>query len=121
MTLRNAELLAIGSELLGPWHLDTNGAYLALRLGEIGIAVRFRVVVGDDPADLQAAFRIALSRSDLVIATGGLGPTVDDRTRETYLRRHSPRRYRSPREPGRCATALLLPPPDGAARRLAPS
>jgi nicotinamide-nucleotide amidase len=77
-----AEILAIGSELLGFGHDDTNGAYLARRLGEIGIPVHFRTVVGDALPDLQEAFRVALGRSELVVATGGLGPTVDDLTRE---------------------------------------
>jgi nicotinamide-nucleotide amidase len=77
-----AETLAIGSELLGPDRIDTNGSFLARLLGERGIAVRFRTVVGDDRADLREAFRIALLRADVVIATGGLGPTVDDLTRE---------------------------------------
>ena len=77
-----AETLAIGSELLGPERIDTNGSFLARLLGERGIAVRFRTVVGDDPSDLKEAFRIALGRADVVIATGGLGPTVDDLTRE---------------------------------------
>jgi nicotinamide-nucleotide amidase len=83
MSARRAELIAVGSELLGPWHLDTNGLYLARRLGEVGIAVRYRGVVSDDAADIEAVFRVALGRSRLIIATGGLGPTVDDRTRET--------------------------------------
>jgi nicotinamide-nucleotide amidase len=82
MSARHAETLAIGSELLGPERIDTNGSFLARLLGERGIAVRFRTVVGDDPADLKEAFRIALGRADVVIATGGLGPTVDDLTRE---------------------------------------
>jgi nicotinamide-nucleotide amidase len=82
MTARFAETLAIGSELLGPTLLDTNGSYLARRLGERGFAVRFRTVVGDDLDDLRSAFDVAIRRSDVVIATGGLGPTVDDRTRE---------------------------------------
>jgi nicotinamide-nucleotide amidase len=79
---RRAELIAIGSELLGWSRLDTNGSYLARRLGERGIPVRFRTIVGDDPADLRAAFAVALGRAEVVIATGGLGPTVDDLTRE---------------------------------------
>jgi len=82
MNPRDAELIAIGSELLGPIRLDTNGSFLARRLGERGIAVRFRTVVGDDIEDLRDAFRVALGRAGLVIATGGLGPTVDDLTRE---------------------------------------
>jgi nicotinamide-nucleotide amidase len=82
MTRRLAETLAIGSELLGPSRLDTNGLYLSRRLGERGIDVRFRTVVGDDIDELRQAFRIALDRSEVVIATGGLGPTVDDLTRE---------------------------------------
>lgn len=82
MSRPRAELLAIGSELLGPLRLDTNGSFLARRLGERGIAVRFRTAVGDDEADLCAAFRVALARSDFIVATGGLGPTVDDLTRE---------------------------------------
>lgn len=79
---RGAEFLAIGSELLEPGRLDTNGSYLAERLGEAGIALRFRTVVGDRLDDLEEAFRTALRRSDLIVATGGLGPTVDDLTRE---------------------------------------
>ncbi len=82
MTPRRAELLAIGSELLGPERLDTNGSFLSRFLGERGIAVRFRTIVGDDPDDLRDAFALALQRSDLIVATGGLGPTVDDLTRE---------------------------------------
>ncbi len=77
-----AELVAVGSELLEPWRTDTNGAYLSRRLAEHGIAVRFRTLVGDSMADLKETFRIALGRSDLVVATGGLGPTIDDLTRE---------------------------------------
>ncbi len=82
MSPRRAELIAIGSELLGPWRADTNGSYLGRRLGEIGIAVRFRTIVGDSEEDLREAFRAALGRSDLIVATGGLGPTIDDLTRE---------------------------------------
>ena len=86
MSARRAELLAIGSELLGPWGVDTNGAFLARRLGEIGVPVRFRTVVGDVEEDIVEVVRLALSRSDLVLATGGLGPTIDDLTREAVAR-----------------------------------
>ena len=82
MSAPRAELIAVGSELLEPWRTDTNGSYLARVLGERGIAVRFRTVVGDTAEDLEGAFRVALERSDLVVATGGLGPTIDDLTRE---------------------------------------
>jgi nicotinamide-nucleotide amidase len=82
MTGPGAELVAIGSELLGPDRTDSNGAFLTRRLGEAGIVVRFRTIVGDTPADLEAVLRTALSRCEVVIATGGLGPTVDDLTRE---------------------------------------
>lgn len=82
MNAPRAEFLAIGSELLEPWRTDSNGAWLAMKLGELGIALRFRTVVGDVPADLEAAFRTALDRSAIILATGGLGPTVDDLTRE---------------------------------------
>ncbi|MBI1950447.1 MAG: competence/damage-inducible protein A [Acidobacteria bacterium] len=82
MSAQRAELIAVGSELLEPWRTDTNGSYLTRVLGERGIAVRFRTVVGDTSEDLQEAFRVALGRSDLIVATGGLGPTIDDLTRE---------------------------------------
>jgi nicotinamide-nucleotide amidase len=78
----SAEILAIGSELLDPERDETNGPYLATRLRECGIDVLARVVVADDPALLESAFRTALGRADVVIATGGLGPTADDLTRE---------------------------------------
>ncbi len=82
MSAPRAELIAVGSELLEPWRTDTNGSYLTRVLGERGIAVRFRTVVGDVSNDLQEVFRVALGRSDLIVATGGLGPTIDDLTRE---------------------------------------
>jgi nicotinamide-nucleotide amidase len=78
----NAEILAIGSELLTPGRLETNAVYLTARLLECGVSVGARVTVADDPALLESAFRTALSRAELVIATGGLGPTEDDLTRE---------------------------------------
>src|SRR5262249_46858171 len=81
MTLR-AEILAVGSELLPPPRVETNGAYITGRLLEIGIEVGARVTVADDAALLESAFRTALARADVIIATGGLGPTEDDLTRE---------------------------------------
>ena len=77
-----AEILAVGSELLTPLRSDTNALYLTARLLEVGIDTGARVTVADDAALLESAFRTALSRADIVIATGGLGPTEDDLTRE---------------------------------------
>jgi nicotinamide-nucleotide amidase len=81
-----AEVLAVGSELLTPGRVETNGLYLTRRLLEAGIAVGARVTVADDAALLESAFRGALSRAQVVIATGGLGPTEDDLTREAAAR-----------------------------------
>ena len=77
-----AELLAIGSELLGPLRAETNSLWLTERLLDAGIEVTARVTLADDAALLESAFRAALARADVVIATGGLGPTADDLTRE---------------------------------------
>lgn len=77
-----AELLAIGSELLGPLRAETNSLWLTERLLDAGIEVAARATLSDDAALLESAFRAALSRADVVIATGGLGPTADDLTRE---------------------------------------
>jgi nicotinamide-nucleotide amidase len=79
--LRSAEVIAVGSELLTPSRLDTNSLFLADRLRAIGVALRAKAVVGDRADDLDSVLRAALGRSDLVILTGGLGPTDDDLTR----------------------------------------
>ena len=80
--MMRAEILAVGSELLTPLRSDTNALYLTAKLLEIGIDTGARVTVADDAALLESAFRNALARADVVIATGGLGPTEDDLTRE---------------------------------------
>ena len=80
--VRTAEIIAVGSELLGLHRLDTDSLYVTGRLQEIGIDVRAKSIVGDDRRDLAAFVRQALARVDLVITTGGLGPTSDDLTRE---------------------------------------
>jgi nicotinamide-nucleotide amidase len=77
-----AEIIAIGSELLTPLRSDTNALVLTARLREMGIDVVARTTVADDGALLEGVFRNAIARVDLVIATGGLGPTEDDLTRE---------------------------------------
>jgi nicotinamide-nucleotide amidase len=78
----DAEIIAVGSELLTPLYQDTNSLFLTERLNSLGIEVRFKTVVGDRADDLATALREALSRSPLIILTGGLGPTEDDLTRE---------------------------------------
>jgi len=78
----NAEVLSIGTELLLGQIVDTNAAYLAGRLAMHGIDCRHMQTVGDNLARAKQAFELALSRNDLVVATGGLGPTEDDLTRE---------------------------------------
>jgi len=80
------ELIAIGTELLMGETVDTNSAYLAQRLPAMGVEVRFVNVVGDQIEDLVEIFERGLSRSDLIITTGGLGPTDDDLTREAIAR-----------------------------------
>jgi nicotinamide-nucleotide amidase len=77
----DAEIIAVGSELLTPLYQDTNSLFLTERLNSLGIEVRFKTVVGDRADDLATALREAISRSPLVILTGGLGPTEDDLTR----------------------------------------
>jgi len=76
------EIISIGSELTSGQNLDTNSQWLSRRLAEIGIAVGWHTTVADNLSDNVEAFRIAARRAGLVIATGGLGPTQDDLTRE---------------------------------------
>jgi nicotinamide-nucleotide amidase len=78
----DAEIIAVGSELLTPYRLDTNSLFLTEELNALGIEVRFKTVVGDDKERLAAVFRAALERSRLVILVGGLGPTEDDINRD---------------------------------------
>lgn len=80
--LRTAEVIAVGSELLGWTRVDTNSLFIADQLSRLGIELKAKVVVGDDRDRIQAMFRRALERADLVVLTGGLGPTDDDLTRE---------------------------------------
>src|SRR5438874_7559935 len=84
--LMNAEIIAIGSELTSGQNLDTNSQWLSRRLAEIGITVGWHTTVADDLNANVEAFHIATRRSGLVLATGGLGPTQDDLTREVLAR-----------------------------------
>lgn len=77
-----AEIISIGDELTSGQRLDTNSQWLAERLGEIGVPVMFHSTVGDDLAANVLVFQQACQRADLVIASGGLGPTADDLTRQ---------------------------------------
>ena len=82
-----AEIIAVGTELLTPDFRDTNSLFLSRPASTtLGIAVSFKTIVGDDEADLARVLRTALGRADLVLCMGGLGPTEDDRTRETLAR-----------------------------------
>jgi nicotinamide-nucleotide amidase len=77
-----AEIIAIGSELTSGQSLDTNSQWLSQQLSAVGITVAFHTTLGDVMGDHLSAFRIASDRTDLVIMSGGLGPTQDDLTRE---------------------------------------
>ena len=78
----NAEIIAIGSELLTPFRQDTNSLYLTEKLNQLGVEVVLKTVVGDSRERLVSVAQHALFRSDIVICMGGLGPTEDDLTRE---------------------------------------
>jgi nicotinamide-nucleotide amidase len=82
----NAEIIAIGSELLTPSRVDTNSLYLTEQLNSIGIEVELKTVVGDNEHRLEQLLKEAVKRSELVIATGGLGPTEDDVTKKVVSR-----------------------------------
>lgn len=82
----NAEIIAIGSELLTPFRQDTNSLYLTNRLNQFGVEVIFKTVVGDNLDHLTSVASLAISRADIVIFMGGLGPTEDDLTREAVAR-----------------------------------
>ncbi len=82
----SAEIIAIGSELLTPEKTDTNSLWLTGKLNEVGIDVKLKTIVGDDALRLEETIRDAVKRSDVVITTGGLGPTEDDITRQVSAR-----------------------------------
>src|ERR1035441_8233662 len=77
-----SEIIAVGSEMLTPFHQDTNSLYLTEKLNELGVTVAFKTIVGDRQKDLVNAITAALGRADIIVIMGGLGPTEDDLTRE---------------------------------------
>jgi len=80
--LTSASIIAVGSELLTPLRIDTNSLFITEKLNTLGIDVTMKGVAGDDRDELAHLFRAALGRTDLVVFSGGLGPTDDDVTRE---------------------------------------
>jgi nicotinamide-nucleotide amidase len=78
----NAEIIAVGSEMLTPERVDTNSLYLTAELNKLGVEVVAKCVIGDDRERLARAIRDAMSRSQILIISGGLGPTEDDLTRD---------------------------------------
>ena len=81
-----AEVISIGDELTSGQRLDTNSQWLSERLGELGIRVLFHTTVGDELDANVEVFRVAMQRTDAVVATGGLGPTADDLTRQAIAK-----------------------------------
>src|SRR3954468_14461295 len=82
----SAEIIAVGTELTSGAKLDTNSQWLSLELAEIGIPVRAHFTIWDDLNEMVAGIRTAAERSDVVLCTGGLGPTLDDLTREALAK-----------------------------------
>ena len=81
--IKTAEIICVGTELLLGDIINTNAAFLSKQLAELGISVYFQTVVGDNPARLKRVLAESASRCDLIITSGGLGPTYDDLTKET--------------------------------------
>ena len=80
--MTKAEIITIGTEIISGQIVDTNSPYIARKLAEKGICVLFQTSVGDDKELLKSALKIARDRVNLIITTGGLGPTANDITRE---------------------------------------
>ena len=83
MKIKSAEILCVGTEILIGDIINTNAAYIAKNLALLGINHYYQAVVGDNPKRLSSAINAALERCDLLIMSGGLGPTCDDLTKET--------------------------------------
>src|SRR5690348_7441026 len=84
--MRRACIVAVGSEMLTPSRVDTNSLFVTERLNEIGYDVRLKSIVADDIAEIAAVLASALEWTDLLVVTGGLGPTEDDLTRDAIAR-----------------------------------
>ena len=84
--MRRASIVSIGNEVLSGQTIDTNASYLSLRLFEIGIGVVSSYTVGDEPDSIVRALSLASDDADVILATGGLGPTDDDLTREAFAK-----------------------------------
>lgn len=82
----NAEIIAVGSELLLGQIVNTNARFLSQQLAQLGVNVYYHTVVGDNPERLEQALKIADTRSNIILLTGGLGPTKDDLTKETIAK-----------------------------------
>ncbi|UCD16508.1 MAG: damage-inducible protein CinA, partial [Candidatus Zixiibacteriota bacterium] len=82
----NVELISIGDEIITGHTVDTNSVYIARKLADIGLSVQYKTAVGDDLHCMEEVFCQALKRADIVIATGGLGPTDDDITKRAIVR-----------------------------------
>src|SRR4029077_4792046 len=80
--MQDAEIIAVGSEMLTSQRIDTNSLYIADQLNALGLEVRRKLIIGDDRALLSEAIQSAISHAGIVILTGGLGPTEDDVTRQ---------------------------------------
>lgn len=84
--VHNAEILSVGTEILLGHTVNTDASDISQMLSEIGINVKYHTVVGDNPARLADCIEIAKSRADIIISTGGLGPTCDDLTKQTLAK-----------------------------------
>src|SRR5216117_3120453 len=82
----NACIIAVGSEMLTPFRVDTNSLFITERLNTIGYDLRLKAIVADDIDELAEIVRGALAWADLIVITGGLGPTADDITRDAVAR-----------------------------------
>ena len=81
-----AELISVGTELLLGNIVNTNASYLSVQCAKLGFSLYHQVTVGDNEARLGDAIKTAIARSDIIILTGGLGPTTDDLTKETLAK-----------------------------------